>query len=73
MKYIATRPRAERLGDHGLFSDENGVDLAGLTATERGIVALMERLQQTQELEVDKLKREVEHTLVGRNRRRDGR
>ena len=28
MKYIATRPRAERLGDHGLFSDENGVDLA---------------------------------------------
>ena len=28
MKYIATRPRAERLGDHGLFSDEDGVDLA---------------------------------------------
>ena len=28
MKYIATRPRAERLGDHGLFGDENGVDLA---------------------------------------------
>ena len=27
MKYIATRPRAERLGDHGLFSDEDGVDL----------------------------------------------
>lgn len=26
-KYIATRPRAERLGDHGLFSDEDGVDL----------------------------------------------
>ena len=23
MKYIATRPRAERLGDHGLFSDED--------------------------------------------------
>ena len=22
MKYIATRPRAERLGDHGLFGDE---------------------------------------------------
>ena len=27
MKYIATRPRAERLGDHGLFGDENGVNL----------------------------------------------
>ncbi len=26
-KYIATRPRAERLGDHGLFGDEDGVDL----------------------------------------------
>ena len=28
MKYIATRPRVERLGNHGLFSDEDGVDLA---------------------------------------------
>ena len=28
MKYIATRPRAERLGNHGLFSDEDDVDLA---------------------------------------------
>ena len=28
MKYIATRPRAERLGNHGLFSDEDSVDLA---------------------------------------------
>ena len=27
MKYIATRPRAERLGNHGLFWDEDGVDL----------------------------------------------
>ena len=27
MKYIATRPRAERLGDHGLFGDEDGVSL----------------------------------------------
>ena len=27
MKYIATRPRAERLGNHGLFGDEDGVDL----------------------------------------------
>ena len=26
-KYIATRPRAERLGDHGLFGDEDCVDL----------------------------------------------
>ena len=26
-KYIATRPRAERLGDHGLFGDEDSVDL----------------------------------------------
>ena len=27
MKYIATRPRAERLSDHGLFGDEDGVNL----------------------------------------------
>ena len=27
MKYIATRPRAERLGAHGLFGDEDAVDL----------------------------------------------
>ena len=27
MKYIATRPRAERLGTHGLFGDEETVDL----------------------------------------------
>ena len=28
MKYIATRPRAERLGDHGLFGDADHVDLS---------------------------------------------
>ena len=28
MKYIATRPRAERLGDHGLFGDADRVDLS---------------------------------------------
>ena len=27
MKYIATRPHAERLGSHGLFGDEDCVDL----------------------------------------------
>ena len=27
MRYIATRPRAERLGSHGLFGDEDSVDL----------------------------------------------
>lgn len=27
MQYIATRPRAERLGDHGLFGDADHVDL----------------------------------------------
>ena len=27
LKYIATRPRAERLGDHGLFGDADHVDL----------------------------------------------
>ena len=27
LKYIATRPRAEHLGKHGLFGDEDGVDL----------------------------------------------
>lgn len=28
MKYIATRPRAERLGSHGLFGDTDNVDLS---------------------------------------------
>ena len=28
MKYIATRPRAKRFGNHGFFGDEDGVDLA---------------------------------------------
>ncbi len=27
MKYIATRPRVERLGSHGLFGDDDNVDL----------------------------------------------
>ena len=27
MKYIATRPRVERLGSHGLFGDTDGVEL----------------------------------------------
>ena len=27
MKYIATRPRAERFGSHGLFGDEDTVNL----------------------------------------------
>lgn len=27
MKYVATRPRAERLGSHGLFGDEDSVNL----------------------------------------------
>ena len=27
MKYIATRPRAEHLGEHGLFGDEDGISL----------------------------------------------
>ena len=31
MKYIATRPRAERLGDHGLFGNEDAVDLEKAT------------------------------------------
>ena len=28
MKYIATRPRAERHGEHGLFSDADSVSLS---------------------------------------------
>lgn len=28
LKHIATRPRAERLGDHGLFSDADYVSLS---------------------------------------------
>ena len=31
-KYIATRPRAERLGEHGLFGDEDAVDLTAAMA-----------------------------------------
>ena len=27
LKYIATRPRSEHIGEHGLFGDEDGVDL----------------------------------------------
>lgn len=27
LKYIATRPRAERLGEHGLFGDDESVSL----------------------------------------------
>lgn len=27
--YIATRPRAERLGSHGLFGDDDAVSLDG--------------------------------------------
>ena len=27
MKYIATRPRVEKLGSHGLFGDEDAVSL----------------------------------------------
>ena len=29
-KYIALRPRAERLGEHGLFGDNDAVDLAAV-------------------------------------------
>lgn len=32
MKYIATRPRAERLGSHGLFGDEDGINLKEVMA-----------------------------------------
>ena len=31
-EYIATRPRVERLGSHGLFGDEDHVDLKKVTA-----------------------------------------
>ena len=31
-KYIATRPRAERMGGHGLFGDEDAVDLTAAMA-----------------------------------------
>lgn len=32
LKYIATRPRVERLGSHGLFSDDDTVDLQKASA-----------------------------------------
>ncbi len=36
LRYIATRPRAERMGNHGLFSDEASVDLrAAMSELER--------------------------------------
>ena len=31
-RYIATRPRVERVGSHGLFGDEDYVDLKKVTA-----------------------------------------
>ena len=31
-KYIALRPRAERLGEHGLFGDDDDVDLSRVMA-----------------------------------------
>ena len=34
-KYIALRPRAERLGEHGLFSDDATVDLAAVADEHR--------------------------------------
>ena len=43
---------------------ENQVDVDKLSVTERAIVHVMEKLQTRREMEVSKLKREVEHTLV---------
>ena len=38
MKYIATRPRVERLGSHGLFGDDENVDLQKAAAELDGYV-----------------------------------
>lgn len=43
---------------------ENQVDVGRLSVTERAIIHVMEKLQTRREMEVSKLKREVEHTLV---------
>ena len=39
MKYIATRPRAERFGSHGLFGDEDNVDMAKAMSISRNTSA----------------------------------
>ena len=44
--------------------NENHVDVGKLSVTERAIIHVMEKLQTRREMEVSKLKREVEHTLV---------
>ena len=38
-KYIATRPRAERMGGHGLFGDEDAVDLTAAMAEVNSAIA----------------------------------
>ncbi len=43
MKYIATRPRVERLGSHGLFGDEDSVDLDKIVAELENYTAMCGR------------------------------
>ena len=44
-KYIALRPRAERLGEHGLFGDDDAVDLAAVNRT-NGQLRLEQKLRE---------------------------
>ena len=44
---------------------ENGVEVASLCETMKGLVRAMERTATEQQLKLSKLKRELEHSLVG--------
>ena len=44
---------------------ENGVEVASLSETMKGLVRAMERTATEQQLKLSKLKRELEHSLVG--------
>ena len=46
---------------------QNGVDEGSLTDLQRGLLRVMERVDKEQSLKLSKLKRELEHSLVGRN------
>ena len=44
---------------------ENGVEVASLSGVMQGLVRVMERTATEQQLKLSKLKRELEHSLVG--------
>ena len=46
---------------------ESGVDENSLTDLQKGLLRVMERVDKEQSLKISKLKRELEHSLVGMN------